>query len=83
MKKHYMKEWSSKYETLMPKAKRLMREGKLQAVKSWLSKYDGKNIVKGYSKHFSVNKLCAALELQMIGYEVSKVYIYQLVFPMG
>ncbi len=42
--------------------KRLKREGRLQAAKYWLPKYNGKNIVKGYSKHFGVNIICAVDE---------------------
>lgn len=63
---------------LCPRHKRLKREGRLQAAKHWLPKYDGKNIVKGYSKHFGVNKICAVLELQMLGYEISEGYLEQL-----
>ena len=62
---------------LCPRHKRLKREGRLQAAKHWLPEYDGKNIVKGYSKHFGVNKLCAALELQMLGYKISPDYLEQ------
>lgn len=61
-----------------PRHKRLNRQGRLQAAKHWLPKYDGKNIVKGYAKHFGVNLLCAVLELQMLGYEISPTYIDQL-----
>lgn len=40
--------------------------------------YTGKNTVQGYHKHFGVNLLCAATELQMLGYEISLVYLAQL-----
>lgn len=61
-----------------PRHKRLKREARLQAAKHWLPKYDGKHIVKGYSKHFGVNMLCAALELRVLGFEISEHYIEQL-----
>ena len=63
---------------LCPRHKRLKREGRLQAAKYWLPKYDGKNIVKGYSKHFGVNIICAVLELRMLGHDISEYYLEQL-----
>lgn len=63
---------------LCPRHKRLKREGRLQASRHWLPKYEGKNIIKGYSKHFGVNKICASLELRMLGYEISDDYIDKL-----
>lgn len=51
-----------------PRHKRLKRSGRIQAAKHWIPKYDGKDLVKGYSKHFGVNKLCAVSELETIGY---------------
>lgn len=65
-------------KSLPPKHKRLKRQGRLQAAKNWLPKYAGKHIAKGYSKHFGVNILCAALELRMLGYEISEHYIDNL-----
>lgn len=61
-----------------PRHKRLNRTRRLQASEKWLQKYTGKNIVRGYSKHFGVNLLCAAVELQALGYEVTEIYIQQL-----
>jgi FtsZ-binding cell division protein ZapB len=58
-----------------PRHKRLKRDGRLQAAVHWLPKYEGENIVKGYSKHFAVDKLCAINELQMLGYEIDPEYI--------
>jgi hypothetical protein len=51
------------------------REQRLQSAKQWLLKYDGKNIVKGYRKHFKVDIMCAISELQMLGCEISQEYI--------
>ncbi len=31
------------------------REQRLQTAKLWLAKYEGKNTVKGYRKHFGVD----------------------------
>jgi len=63
---------------LCPRHKRLKREGRLQVAKHWLPKYEGKSIVKGYSKHFGVSKICAVLELRMLGYEISEDYLEKL-----
>lgn len=57
------------------KKKQIKREQRLIAAKLWLPKYDGKNIVKGYRKHFGVDILCAITELQMLGYEFTSQYI--------
>lgn len=61
-----------------PRQKRMNRVGRLQAAKCWLPKYDGKSIVRGYSKHFGVTKICAVIELRMLGYEISDEYLDKL-----
>ncbi|MHB9095063.1 MAG: hypothetical protein ACYC21_10345 [Eubacteriales bacterium] len=60
------------------KHKRLNRKARLQAAKHWLPTYNGKNAAQGYRKHFGISLLCAAMELQMLGYEISPVYLAQL-----
>lgn len=62
----------------IPRHKRLKRKGRLQAARHWIPKYNGKNLVKGYSNHFGVAKLCAANELRMLGYQISDEYLAQL-----
>lgn len=61
-----------------PRHKRLKRSGRLDAAKHWLNNYNGKSIIKGYSKHFGVNAICAAIELQMLGYTFDPELINQL-----
>lgn len=61
-----------------PRHSRLKRPSRLQAAGHWIPKYDGKNIVKGYAKHFGVNKLCAVTELEMLGYSYSEAYKQKL-----
>lgn len=61
-----------------PRHKRMNRAGRLQAAKYWLPKYEGKSIVRGYSKHFGVTKICAVVELRMLGYEISEEYLEKL-----
>jgi hypothetical protein len=43
-----------------------------------MAQYTSKNIIKGYSKHFKVDLLCAARELQMLGLEFPEFWIQQL-----
>ena len=50
------------------------RERRLCSAKNWIKTYSGNNIVKGYSKKYSVDKLCAFKELRMIGVEISEEY---------
>ncbi len=58
--------------------KTLKREYRLRSAKDWIKTYSGDNIVKGYSKKYSVDKLCAVKELRMIGIEISEEYENQL-----
>jgi hypothetical protein len=58
------------------------REYRLSAAKKWIETFSGMNIVKSYSKKFSVDKLCAIKELQMIGVEISAEYERQLINSM-
>jgi len=57
-----------------PRHKRMNRSSRLQAAKHWVPKYEGKNLISGYSKHFAVDKLCAAIELEMLGYPIKRNY---------
>jgi len=58
------------------------REYRIRSAKSWIKTYSEKNIVKGYSKKYSVDKLCAVKELRMIGVEISEEYEKQLIKSM-
>jgi hypothetical protein len=58
------------------------REYKLLSAKSWIKTYSGNNIVKGYSKKYSVDKLCAVKELRMIGVDIPEEYEKQLINSM-
>ncbi|WP_138418198.1 hypothetical protein [Aquibacillus sediminis] len=57
-----------------PWHKRMDRSRRLQAAPHWIPKYNGKNLVKGNSKHFAVNHLCAVYELEQFGYQISDTY---------
>jgi hypothetical protein len=67
-----------KKKPLPPRHKRMNRQSRLQAARHWISKYEGKNIVRGYWRHFEVTPICAALELRMLGLEISDDYITKL-----
>jgi hypothetical protein len=50
----------------------MKREGRLRSARSWIAKYEGKNIVKGYSKWYGVDLLCAIRELRMLGINIDE-----------
>ncbi|WP_199269615.1 hypothetical protein [Formosa sp. L2A11] len=58
--------------------KPLKREYRLRTAKDWIKTYSGNNVVKGYSKKYSVDKFCAIKELRMIGIEITEEYENQL-----
>lgn len=61
-----------------PRHKRMKREGRLQAARHWLPKYEGKNILKGYKNHFGVDWLCAITELQMLDVKLDPSYVAKI-----
>jgi len=67
-----------KKKSSIPRHKRMKRASRLQAAEHWIPKYEGKNIVKGYSKYFAVNKLCAVKELEMLGFKFESDYVKRL-----
>ena len=59
--------------------KNLKREKRISSAKSWINTYSGNNIVKGYAKKYSVDKLCAIKELKIIGFKISEEYEKQMI----
>lgn len=55
-----------------PRRKRMKRESRLQSARAWIAKYQGKNIVKGYSSWYGVDLLCAINELRMLGIQIDE-----------
>ena len=47
---------------------------RLQRAKSWLSSFQGKNVVRRYAKKYRVDLLCAIAELRMLGVEIKPEY---------
>lgn len=58
---------------LGPRRKRMTRQARLESAKitGWVEKYEGKNIIKGYSNWFAVDLLCASTELRMLGVTIA------------
>ena len=67
-----------KNSSSIPRHKRMRRTNRLQVAKHWLPTYTGKNIVRGYARHFAVDLLCAVKELEMLGNQFKLEYIDQL-----
>ena len=47
------------------------RSRRLSLAGEWISSYTGKNIVRGYAKHFRTDLLCAIKELEILGIVIS------------
>lgn len=63
---------------LPPRFKRMNRKRRLQSAKHWLKKYNGKNVARGYRKHYGVDMLCAIKGLQMLGVKLDPAYVEQV-----
>lgn len=47
------------------------RSKRLNNARIWLANIEDKNLVSKYSKRYRVDNLCAAVELNMLGYKVN------------
>jgi hypothetical protein len=54
------------------------RKSRLQSALKWLAQYPGKNILRGYRKHFAVDFECAIKELVMLGISLDAQYVSQV-----
>jgi hypothetical protein len=61
-----------------PKRKRYNKKKRLAAAEKWIPTYKGKNLVKGYSNWFGVDKICAINELELLGQKIDSEYIDQI-----
>ena len=61
-----------------PRHKRMNRPARLQSARTWLACYHGKNVIKGYGKHFAVDRECAVKELEMMGVPLDEDYIQRV-----
>jgi len=69
---------TKKQKSNTPGRKRMNRDSRLQAAKHWMPKYDGKNIIRGYMKHFGVDFSTVAVELEMLGVKIDSKYVGKL-----
>lgn len=63
-----------KNRNLGPRRKRMRRQARLAAAPKWLSSYGGKDVVRGYSRWYAVDRLCAIKELRLLGVAISEEY---------
>ena len=61
----------------MPK-QTLSKKNRLSKGRAWVAKYDGQHIVKGYRKHFGVDRLTAINDLHSLGVLDDAAYQKQL-----
>jgi hypothetical protein len=64
-----------KKKQLGPRRKRMKRSARLQSARSWLKQYGGKNVLRGYCKHYGVDWRCAATELKQLGVHLDPEYL--------
>jgi|GEM_PF-247022 len=55
-----------------PRTKRMKKEGRKQSAVHWLPTYNGKSIIKGYSKRYAVDKYTALIELTELGVAIPR-----------
>ena len=53
----------------------MKRPARLQSAVSWLKQYSGKNVLRGYCKHYGVDWRCAAIELKQLGVHLDPDYL--------
>ena len=64
-----------KKRALSPRHKRMTRSARLQSAGSWLSNYDGNNVLRGYCRHYGVDWRCAVIELGRLGIKFDDEYL--------
>ena len=57
--------------------KTLSRPRRLKSAKKWMVTYRGKDLVRGYVKWFGVSRVCAILELRMLGVDIPDARLEQ------
>lgn len=53
----------------------MKRAGRLQATRKWLAEFRGEHVARAYSRWFGVDRLCAILELRMLGVQLDPDYV--------
>jgi len=67
-----------KRKSTQPKRWSFNRKKRLAVAKSWMQTYEGKYLIKGYTRRYKVDILCAIVELRMLGIEISEEYENQV-----
>ena len=52
---------------------------RLHSANEWIKVYDGKNFVKGYSKKYGVDLICAVKELEQLNIQIDSKYKTDLI----
>ena len=65
----------AKRKPLPPRRLRMDRQQRLQSARTFIRNYTGRNIARGYSRWYGVDRRCAVLELQMLGVSLKKDYV--------
>ena len=73
-----MRKKKKKRKSTPPKRWSFNRKQRLAVGKSWMQSYEGKHLVRGYTKRYKVDILCAIVELRMLGVEKSETYENQV-----
>jgi hypothetical protein len=60
-----------------PRRKRYSRAQRLQAARTWVRTYRGRDIVRGYRRWYGVDTITAILELRQLGIGVSETRFAQ------
>ncbi len=55
----------------------MKRSARVQSAVSWLKRYNGKNVLRGFCKHYGVDWRCAAVELKQLGIHLDPDYLRQ------
>lgn len=64
-----------KKKQLGPRRKRMTRSARVRSAVSWLKRYSGKNVRRGYCKHYGVDWRCAATELKQLAIHLDPDYL--------
>jgi hypothetical protein len=65
----------AKRKPLPPRRLRMNRQQRLHSAQTFIRNYSGRNIARGYSRWYGVDRRCAVLELQMLGVRLKKGYV--------
>ena len=72
-----------KKKKLPPRRMCMKRSARLLAARKWLATYKGKNVIHGYARWFGTDKICAVIELQMLGVKLDKSRVKRIRLSAG